>query len=249
MGEAAFWGIVTTSSLLIGGAIALQFQLRRNIVGLVLAFGAGALISAIAYELLGDTVLERDTSGIVGALVLGALVFIIGDLLIDKAGGSDRKSGHVEGGNRGLAIVLGTVLDGIPESFVLGLTLITGDVSTAFVAAVFISNIPESLGATASLKQAGWKHARIMGMWAGIAAVCIVASVLGYAFFDNADGPDRPARRSLHGGRHARDVGRYDDAGGVRAGRSLGRPGDRPRVHTGCHALHLRIGPAQRRAA
>ena len=82
--------------------------------------------------------------------------------------------------------MLGTVLDGIPESFVLGLTLITGDVSTAFVAAVFISNIPEAVGATASLSQAGWERAKIMGMWAAIAAVCVAASVLGYVFFDKA---------------------------------------------------------------
>ena len=188
MGEAAFWGIVTTSSLLIGGAIALLFRPRRSIVGLVLGFGAGALISAIAYELLGDVVIERDRNGIAVALVLGALAFILGDLFIDKAGGSHRKSGDVEHPNRGMAIVLGTVLDGIPESFVLGLTLITGDVSTAFVAAVFVSNIPEAVGASASLSQAGWKSARIMGMWTGIAAVCVVASVLGYAFFDNATG-------------------------------------------------------------
>jgi ZIP family zinc transporter len=188
LGEAAFWGIVTTSSLLIGGAIALLFRPRRAIVGLVLAFGAGALISAVAYELLGEAVFERDTSGVLAGLIAGALVYVVGDILITRAGGGERKGAEAEEDSSGLAIVLGTVLDGIPESFVLGLTLIGDDLSIAFIAAVFVSNLPEAVGATSSLASSGWSRARIMGMWAGLAVLCIVFAMLGYAMFESAEG-------------------------------------------------------------
>jgi ZIP family zinc transporter len=156
-------------------------------VGLVLAFGAGALISAVAYELLGEAVFERDTSGVVLGLLAGALVYVLGDIFITRAGGGERKGAEAEEDSSGLAIVLGTVLDGIPESFVLGLTLIGGNVSLAFVAAVFVSNLPEAIGATSSLASSGWKAARIMAMWVGLATVCIVFAMLGYAVFESAE--------------------------------------------------------------
>jgi ZIP family zinc transporter len=176
---AGFWGLVSGSSLVIGAVIALSFRPERRIVGLVMGFGAGALISAVAYELVGDAIAHDESVAISIAMLLGAGTFIAGDWLIDRAGG-----GEAEGG-RGPAIVLGAVLDGIPESFVLGLSFVGGGgASVALVAAIFLSNLPEALGATSDLVDAGWRRARVVGMWVLIMVVSALASAAGYAFFD-----------------------------------------------------------------
>ncbi|MET0716635.1 MAG: ZIP family zinc transporter, partial [Mycetocola sp.] len=158
-------------------------------------FGAGVLISAVAFDLIEDA--AEKSSG-EGALVLGVFagcaVFFVGDLLIDRAGGSERKDadGDQEGGSP-LAIVLGTVLDGIPESMVIGLTIYEGGaVGAAFLAAVFISNLPESISSTAGLVSAGWRKSRILWMWISIALVSGLASLLGYGLFQDSS-PDTVA--------------------------------------------------------
>jgi zinc transporter, ZIP family len=123
-----------------------------------MAFGAGVLISAVAYELVEDAFSTAGGSGAVAlGLLAGAVTFYFGDLAIDRFGGDGRKSaagGH--DAESALAIVLGTVLDGIPESIVLGLSLLDGGgVSVAMLAAVFLSNLPEALSSTAGLSMSG----------------------------------------------------------------------------------------------
>ena len=124
-------------------------------------------------------------------LSAGALTFFVGDTLVDRMGGDGRKKMRgTAGAGSGLAIVLGIVLDGIPESAVIGLGLLTGTgVSVAVIAAVFLSNLPEAIAATTGLRSGGWKPSRIMGLWVLVAVVSGVASLLGYAVFDSA-GPD-----------------------------------------------------------
>jgi ZIP family zinc transporter len=100
--------------------------------------------------------------------------------------------GAQEGGSP-LAIVLGTVLDGIPESMVIGLTIYEGgEVGAAYLAAVFISNLPESLASTAGLAASGWKAIRILGMWSGIVLISGLASLAGYGLFQHSS-PDTVA--------------------------------------------------------
>ena len=121
-------------------------------------------------------------------------MFFVGDVLIDRWGGSRRKdaTGQQESGS-GLAIVLGTVLDGIPESIVIGLTIFeSGTVGVAYLTAVFISNVPEALSSTAGLLAGGWKRSRILWMWISIAVVSALASFVGYAVFQDAP-PDTVA--------------------------------------------------------
>lgn len=115
MAEAAFWGLITGSSLVIGAIVTIIARPRELVVGLIMAFGAGALISAVAYEMLGEAVAEGDTEGVVIGLLAGSLVFFLGDTYIDSLGASQRK--HIQGEeNEGqpMAIVLGTILDGVP---------------------------------------------------------------------------------------------------------------------------------------
>jgi ZIP family zinc transporter len=127
-------------------------------------------------------------------LFAGCLVFFGGDWLIGRLGGSQRKdpSGEQEGGSS-LSIVLGSVLDGIPESMVIGLTIFEGGaVGAAYLAAVFISNLPESISSTAGLATSGWKKSRILWMWIAIALISGLASLAGYGLFQNSS-PDTVA--------------------------------------------------------
>ena len=131
MGEALFWGVFAGSSLILGGAIGIWLPLSREVRGLIMGFGAGVLVSAVAYELVDDAFEAADGFAIVAAgLFAGAATFFAGDLMIDRMGGADRKRSEgtrAAAGGAALAIVLGIVLDGVPESAVIGLTLLEGD--------------------------------------------------------------------------------------------------------------------------
>jgi zinc transporter, ZIP family len=189
MGEAFFWGLVASSSLLLGGAVALRVTIGSRVLGLIMAFGAGVLISAVAFELVQEAF---DTSagegGVAIGLFMGSIVFFVGDSVIDRLGGDNRKrSAGNQAAGSGLAIVLGIVLDGIPESLVLGLTVLeAGVVSAAFLVAVFLSNLPETIAATTGLAKSGWAKGRIMGLWALVAIVSGLAALAGYGLLDSA---------------------------------------------------------------
>jgi ZIP family zinc transporter len=184
--EAAFWGLVTAGSLWVGAALA-GLRPSHRWIGLALAFGSGALIAAVAYELVEDafaTDLELASLG----FATGAFVFYAGDWAIDRRGGHGRKSmaGQSQLAGSANAIVLGTVLDGIPESFVLGASLVQeGAIPVAVVVGVFVSNVPEALSGTAGLLEAGWTRARALGMWSVVVAVSVIAAVAGYVLLDS----------------------------------------------------------------
>jgi len=195
MGAAFGWGTLAASSLVIGAIVALIFSIGLRTIGLIMAFGSGVLISAISFDLVQEAVDKSSGHGwVVGGFFAGCLVFFGGDRLIDRLGGSQRKdpSGTQEGGSS-LSIVLGSVLDGIPESMVIGLTIFEGGaVGAAYLAAVFISNLPESISSTAGLATSGWKKSRILWMWIAIALISGLASLAGYGLFQNSS-PDTVA--------------------------------------------------------
>jgi ZIP family zinc transporter len=189
MGEAFASGLLASSSLVLGGVVALLVPIHRRTLGVVMAFGAGVLISAVAFELvLQGFLTSAGEGGVALGLFAGSITFYAGDALIDRFGGSERKdSGGRQASGSALAIVLGIVLDGIPESVVLGLTLVEDDaVSAAFLAAVFLSNVPEAFAATAGLDKAGWRRRNILGLWSLVAVVCGLSAVAGYAVFVDA---------------------------------------------------------------
>jgi len=195
MAAAFGWGTLAASSLVIGAIVALRFRMSLRAIGLIMGFGSGVLISAVAFDLVEEAAGIASGHGwVVVGIFAGCLVFFGGDRLIDSLGGGDRKdaSGAQESGSA-LSIVLGTVLDGIPESMVIGLTIFSGGaVGAAYLAAVFISNLPESIASTSGLVTGGWKKSRILWMWIGIALVSGVASLAGYALFQNSP-PDTVA--------------------------------------------------------
>lgn len=172
-----------------GGAIALRLTLPEKVLGLVLAFGAGVLVSAVAYELALEAFEEAGWTGAPAiGFFAGVATFYLGDAIIDRLGGEGRKTMDPAARASGvaLAIVLGIVLDGVPESAVIGMTLLSGGVSVALLVAVFLSNVPEAVAATANLRQAGHSARRIMGLWTLVALVSGLASLAGYALLDGA---------------------------------------------------------------
>ena len=176
---------------MIGGLVALAFRPSLRSIGLVMAFGAGVLISAVAFDLVEEGV---DTASGHGATIFGIFagcaVFAVGDWLIDRFGGAERKDASgAQGEGSPLAIVLGTVLDGIPESMVIGVTIYEGGaVGAAYLVAVFISNLPEAISSTSGLAASGWSRARIIWLWVAITVVSGIASLVGYVAFQNAGG-------------------------------------------------------------
>lgn len=189
MGAAFAWGALTASSLVLGALVALRFRIGLKTIGLVMAFGAGVLISAVSFDLIEEA--ARTSTGH-GATIVGIFagcgVFFGGDLLIDRIGGAHRKKAEgAPDSGAALGIVLGTVLDGVPESLVIGLTIHeSGAIGAAYAMAVFVSNVPESLSSTAGLRANGWARSRILGLWTGIALISGLSSLVGYALFERA---------------------------------------------------------------
>lgn len=178
------WALLGASSLLIGAGLSFVAPMSKQLLGFILAFGAGVLISAVAYELVEEAAGFGVAAGVVaGAFALGALVFAGGDILIEKR----LKGGGSEPG--GLGIVLGAVLDGIPESVVIGASLINEDsASVAVVVAVFLSNVPEAVAASSDLVREGWSRVRVFLMWVIVVVASTIAAGVGYALLKNASG-------------------------------------------------------------
>jgi ZIP family zinc transporter len=189
--EAGLWGLVAGSALLLGAALGYGIRVPQKVVASVMAFGAGVLISAVSFELVGEA---YDQAGLAPAAIgtlIGALAYTLGNMWLARRGARHRKrSGHqptesqpseAEQGGSGTALALGALLDGVPESAVIGVSLLDGGaVSLVTVAAVFISNVPEGLSSSAGMKKAGRTRGYVFGVWAAIAAASTVSAVLGY---------------------------------------------------------------------
>ncbi len=192
---AIFWSALATVTLLIGMGLAYRKLVGLKWTGLIMAFGAGAIISAAAYQLVLGAVAE-DLSHLawVGlGIAAGALTFYLADRWVDGIGGSERMDfdgGQADGSGTG--ILLGSLLDGVPESLVLGLSLVhSPQVSLAFVFAVAISNVPQGLGGTAGMLSSGWPRHRITRLWLAVCGLSLFAAALGYALgqrFTGANG-------------------------------------------------------------
>jgi ZIP family zinc transporter len=177
--SAILWGGIAAASLLVGFLLAGRGLSKRR-VGIVMGFGAGALISAIAYELIPESMLYGWQMA--AMFLLGALSFYAGDWFVDRQGGAERMnlSEGQEAGS-GAAIYVGTLLDNIPESLILGMSVaLGGAVNLAFLVAVFVSNIPEGLAGTLSLEAAGRSHRRVFWIWFSLVVVSALCAGLGY---------------------------------------------------------------------
>lgn len=188
MVEAALWGFVGGAALLVGALVGLFVPVPSRWVGLVMGFGVGVLVSAVAFELTAEAYDRAGGTPVVAGLLAGGLTFFAGDWWIDQRGGHRRKSLHGPAAGAGsTALVLGALLDGIPESAAIGVSLLDGGaVGLAVVAAVFLSNVPESLSASVGLRRAGRSTGHILGMWLAVTAASTVAAAAGYGLLGGA---------------------------------------------------------------
>lgn len=191
--QALMWGTIAGAALVLGAALSWRWSLPSKLVSSIMSFGAGVLISALAFELVDEAVQGGGLWPTVLGFLAGAVVYVSANALLARSGAKHRKrskdqqpSEKDEPGS-GTAIAVGALLDGIPESVVLGLGLVTaGTVSPAMLAAVFISNVPEGLSSTAGMKKAGRGPKYVFGVWGGIALLCGLASLVGYTALETA---------------------------------------------------------------
>jgi zinc transporter, ZIP family len=190
MAEAALWGLVGGSSLVLGAAVALIHTPSAKVLGLVLGFGSGVLISALAFELTDEAYRLGGADAVAIGLAGGALAFFGGNEALNRRQGARRMSRTgAQSEGPAPALLLGAVLDGIPESVAIGIGLLDGHgVGLALVVAVFISNVPEGLGGAAGMRKGGHSNGHILGVWIAVALVSAIASAVGYGLLEHVSG-------------------------------------------------------------
>lgn len=177
MGAALGWTALAASSLVIGGLLGVARSWPKRWVGLVLAFGAGALISAVSFDLAEEGLQIGGPGWVALGLAAGALTYFFADRALAR------------GSKGGTALALGALLDGIPEQMVLGIGIAAGEgVSVGLLVAIFVSNLPESIGASTDLQRAGHPEGWIRRLWWIIAGACTLAGVVGYLIADATSG-------------------------------------------------------------
>ncbi len=194
--QAGLWGLLSGGALVVGAALAWWVRVPRLVIASVMAFGAGVLISALAFDLVDEAETTGGLVPTVGGMALGAAAYVAANLVLNARGARHRKrSGDQqpsedEQAGSGTAIAVGALLDGVPESTVLGLSLTAGHgVSVAVLAAIVISNLPEGLSSSAGMKRKGRSARFVFGVWGAIAVASGVAALLGYLLLDGAS-PD-----------------------------------------------------------
>ncbi len=194
--QAALWGLLAGSALLLGAAVAWVAPLPQRLIAVVMALGAGVLISAVSFELMAEAARSGGLASAGVGFVAGAATYTGANLWLSRRGARHRKrSGNRDGERQpgadeggGLAIAVGALLDGVPEAVVIGASLLGGaGVSLATVAAVFLSNVPEGLSSAAGMREAGRPAAYVFGVWGGIALASGVAAFVGAWALAGAD--------------------------------------------------------------
>jgi zinc transporter, ZIP family len=191
--EAGLWGLLGGGALVVGALVAWFVRVPQAVVAAVMAFGAGVLISAVAFDLMEQAAHTGGLPSAAAGFVGGALSYLAANAALARHGARHRKrSGdqqpsEKEQSGSGTAIAVGALLDGVPESVVLGLGLLAGgSVSLPVLAAVFISNVPEGLSSAAGMKRSGRSARYVFGVWSGIAVASGLAALAGYLALGSA---------------------------------------------------------------
>ena len=179
MTAALAWGALAASSLVIGALLGLVRAWPDRLIGIVLAFGAGALISAVSFDLAQEGARVGDPGFLGLGLAVGAITYFA----------LNRMVGRRSRGAAGTSLALGAFLDGIPEQAVLGIGIAAGEgVSVGLLVAIFVSNLPEAIGSSTEMRAAGTRPEAIRRLWLIVALICTAATVAGYAIADTVSG-------------------------------------------------------------
>jgi ZIP family zinc transporter len=183
---AAGAGLLAGSALLVGALIAWRVDVPRKIVASIMAFGAGVLIATLSFDLVGEAVTEAGIWPTVWGFATGAVVYVAANYALDAVNARNRRGAATDPGT-GTGIAIGALLDGVPESMVLGLSMVAGNgVSIPVLVAVLISNIPEGLSSTAELKSSGRSAKFVFVLWGSIALASALSSLAGYTILADA---------------------------------------------------------------
>ncbi|MBB5750562.1 ZIP family metal transporter [Micrococcus sp. TA1] len=211
MAESLIFGVIASSALIIGALIGVRFDLPKRVLAILLSFAAGALITALTFELFEDAYERGGIWRAVIGLFVGAVVFTVLSALLDRwaqpgpssedaelrqgsakldtdAAAQDRPpTAASASGAAGLALLAAVTLDGVPENVALGVSLSEGTGGMALLAAIFVSNLPESLVGAASMRERGMPRGRAVLLWTVCAALLVVAVVIGAGPLANTD--------------------------------------------------------------
>ena len=172
--EAVLVAALAQSSLLVGGLIVYAHRFASKTIGLLAAFGAGALLSAVSFDLIPEASALLEWQDAV-LILAGAATYLVADRFVEARFGG-------EGSGSPMGIVVGSIIDGVPESFIFGIAVTTGEpMSIALVAAVWISNVPQAMAPSADLAEEGWSVAKTGLMWGGVVVACALTALVGYA--------------------------------------------------------------------
>jgi len=195
--QAGLWGLVSGSALLLGALTGWFAPLSRRAIAIVMGFGAGVLISALSFDLMDEAWQRSSEAGsgfapVAAGFLGGAALFAACNFALGLWGARHRKRSTREHRaldtgqcpQNGGALALGALLDGIPESIVIGVSLLEGHgVAKVAVAAIFLSNLPEGLSSAAGMKAEGRKPGFVFLLWAGVALISGLSALLGYLAF------------------------------------------------------------------
>jgi ZIP family zinc transporter len=205
---ALLFGVVASSAFIIGVAIGLFTNPPRRVIAGVLAFGGGILVSALSFDLMEEALEHGHTGYVIGGFMLGAVIYVAIAEIIDRlAAKSPKREGRKAGdvvpdahrkhetpevaAISGTALLAGTVLDGIPENAAIGISLHAdggGGLGVVLLAAVFMSNLPNTITSTIGMREEGRSARYIFAVWAIVAAACVIAAVAGYALLAGLPG-------------------------------------------------------------
>ena len=213
VGTAALASLVGIGTLLVGAAIAWRWQVSKRVTAAVMAFGAGVLVATLALELVTDANEAGGVWPVVMGFAAGAVLYVGGDSLVTRLAKRHRHPSHTPSGSRnptaqrggdspggGAPIAVGALLDGIPEAIVIGLAAAAGGFPVAIVAAIGLSNIPEGLAGTVPLKRSGRSAGFVVGLWGGITALAVLATVVAVLFLQDAPGATIAVIQSIAAG-------------------------------------------------
>jgi ZIP family zinc transporter len=188
---AAGYAALAASTLVIGALLAYGLNPAPRVTAVIMAIGSGLLIGSVAYDLVADATGSLPVLTIAVSLMVGAFTFVLGSRLIERRGGRRRKNPTGAGAaddDRPLAIVLGSALDGIPESFVLGLSVLSGGVSVPLLVGIGLSNLPEGMAASSGLRVQRWPLRRVLAMWAAVVVTSAISAAAGHELLATDDG-------------------------------------------------------------